>query len=69
MVDIRPRFYQLDVGQQSLMIMKLEKVVPFGRSMNTRKCLLYYLSRVLMRGRRIVDIADGPASINAEMLR
>ncbi len=52
------------------MVMKLENVVPFGRSMDEYK-KMFALSEQDLNGegriRRIVGVADGPASFNAEM--
>lgn len=45
--------------------MQLEKVVPFGRSLDEYQCM-FNLSQVGLN-KKIISIADGPASFNAEM--
>lgn len=47
------------------MVMKLEKVIPFGRSMDEYKKIFVLSDRDL--NRKIVGVGDGPASFNAEM--
>ncbi len=49
------------------MVMKLERIVPFGCSMDEYK-KMFALSDEDLNNKRIVGIADGPASFNAEML-
>ncbi len=49
------------------MAMKLEKIVPFGRSMNEYKKIIALADEEDLNNKRIVGIADGPASFNAEM--
>lgn len=47
------------------MVMELEKVIPFGRSLDEYKAMFTLSDTDL--GRKIVGIGDGPASFNAEM--
>lgn len=47
------------------MVMQLEKVVPFGRSMDEHPKMFALTEEDLQK--RIIGIADGPASFNAEM--
>jgi len=47
------------------MAMKLEKVVPFGRSLAEYKCMFALSDEDL--DRTIIGVADGPASFNADM--
>lgn len=47
------------------MVMKLDQVVPFGRSLDEYRNM-FNLSEADMHG-KIVAVADGPASFNAEM--
>ncbi len=47
------------------MVMKLEKVVPFGRSMDKYKCMFALSDSDLEK--TIVGVGDGPASFNTEM--
>ncbi|MCK5830884.1 MAG: SAM-dependent methyltransferase [Methylococcales bacterium] len=47
------------------MAMKLDKVVPFGRSLDEYKCM-FNLSPVDL-DKKIIGVSDGPASFNAEM--
>ncbi len=49
------------------MAMKLDKVVPFGRLL-TEYQLMFRLTPGDMK-RKILDVAGGPASFNAEMYR
>jgi len=49
------------------MVMKLDKVVPFGRLL-TEYQLMFHLTSEDMK-RKILDVAGGPASFNAEMHR
>lgn len=46
------------------MVMKLEKVVPFGRSLDEYKMMFGLSSKDLQQ--HILGVADGPASFNAE---
>ena len=48
------------------MAMQLDAIVPFGRSLDEYRRLFALSSEDL--GKRIVSIADGPASFNAEMV-
>ncbi|MFZ5620761.1 MAG: SAM-dependent methyltransferase [Pseudomonadota bacterium] len=45
--------------------MRLENVVPFGRSMDEYRCMFMLTAADL--DKKIIGIADGPASFNAEM--
>ncbi len=47
------------------MVMKLDKVVPFGRSLDEYKCM-FNLSQLDL-DKKIISVADGPASFNTEM--
>ena len=47
------------------MVMKLEKVVPFGRSMDEYRTMFALSDRDL--NQKIIGVGDGPASFNAEM--
>ena len=47
------------------MVMKLNKVVPFGRSLDEYKCMFNLSPRDL--DKKIIGVGDGPASFNAEM--
>jgi hypothetical protein len=49
------------------MVMKLDGVVPFGRSMDEYKKMFALSESDLNGRRRIVGVGDGPASFNAEM--
>ena len=46
------------------MAMKLEKVVPFGRSLD--EYIKMFKLTVADLGKRILGVGDGPASFNAE---
>ena len=47
------------------MVMKLEKVVPFGRSLAEYKSMFALADNAL--DTKIIGVGDGPASFNAEM--
>lgn len=47
------------------MVMKLDKVVPFGRSLDEYRCIFNLSDADLEKN--IIGIGDGPASFNAEM--
>ena len=47
------------------MVMKLDNVVPFGRSLNEYQCMFNLTESDLEK--KIIGIGDGPASFNAEM--
>lgn len=47
------------------MVMKLDKVVPFGRSLDEYRCIFNLSDTDLEK--KIIGIGDGPASFNAEM--
>ena len=47
------------------MVMKLEKVVPFGRSLDEYKNMFAFSNSDL--NKKIIGVGDGPASFNAEM--
>lgn len=45
--------------------MRLENVVPFGRSMDEYRCM--FMLTTVDLDKKIIGVADGPASFNAEM--
>lgn len=47
------------------MVMKLEKIVPFGRSLDEYKNMFALMDGDLSKN--IIGVGDGPASFNAEM--
>ena len=47
------------------MVMKLENIVPFGRSLDEYKNMFSLYDGDL--GKNIIGVGDGPASFNAEM--
>lgn len=47
------------------MVMRLNKVIPFGRSLGECKCM-FNLSQADL-DKKIIGVGDGPASFNAEM--
>jgi hypothetical protein len=53
------------MGALSGMVMKLEKVVPFGRSLDEYKNMFALSNSDL--NKKIIGVGDGPASFNAEM--
>src|SRR5690606_24591757 len=57
--------HQFQFRRITHMAMNLEKVVPLGRSLHEYTCMFALSGEDLEK--RIVGVADGPASFNAEM--